>query len=165
MKNYICIDGKKAELTKEQLKALGIVTETKSPFARVEGGRKYYAIAGTGKIGEYVEYSFGADNTCYDIGNYCTDREILQQQAYRETLNRLLWRYSMENGGDELDWGTKVKGKCIIRYSHTRKEFRPDRVYTVEDVGSVTFATMETAENAIREIVEPFMEQHPDFKF
>lgn len=35
MENYIVINGRKAELTEEQLKALGIETEKKSPFDRV----------------------------------------------------------------------------------------------------------------------------------
>lgn len=32
--NYIVINGKKAELTKEQLKALGIEAEPENPFCR-----------------------------------------------------------------------------------------------------------------------------------
>ena len=34
MTNYICINGKKAELTEEQLKLLGIELPNESPFAR-----------------------------------------------------------------------------------------------------------------------------------
>lgn len=165
MENYIVINGRKAELTEEQLKALGLVTETESPFDRVEKGKTYYAIAGTGNIGEWNDHRNQTDDSCYDVANYCTDREILQQQAYREKLNRLLWRYSMEHDGNNLDWKSKVKRKCTIQYNHDRNEFRGSRVYTVEYVGSVTFATMEIAENAIKEIVEPFMAEHPDFKF
>ena len=36
MENYIVINGRKAELTAEQLKALGIETEKKSPFDRCD---------------------------------------------------------------------------------------------------------------------------------
>ena len=163
MKNYICIDGKKAELTPEQLKALGLETEMKSPFEREEN-QEYYYIRWDGYVIKEKDFYGNSDNKVHKVANYCTNMEMMQQQAYRETLNRLLWRYSMEHQGDELDWGTKVKGKCIIQYNHTRREFRSARVYTVEYVGSVTFATMEIAENAIREIIEPFIAEHPDFK-
>lgn len=40
--NYIVINGKKAELTKEQLKALGIEAEPENPFAG--SGRLVYTI-------------------------------------------------------------------------------------------------------------------------
>ena len=42
--NYIVINGKRAELTEEQMKALGIETEEKrkNPFERVGNDNKYY---------------------------------------------------------------------------------------------------------------------------
>lgn len=42
--NYIVINGKKAELTEEQLKQLGIEPEKKrkNPFERVTGEKYYY---------------------------------------------------------------------------------------------------------------------------
>ena len=38
MENYIVINGKRTELTEEQLKELGLIMEKKSPFERVKQG-------------------------------------------------------------------------------------------------------------------------------
>lgn len=50
MDNYIVINGKKAELTQEQLEKLGIVVEKKDPFAFSED--KYYFINAMGTLSE-----------------------------------------------------------------------------------------------------------------
>lgn len=42
-KNYIVINGKKAELTEEQLRALGIEKEKNNPFERVNKGGHFLA--------------------------------------------------------------------------------------------------------------------------
>ena len=162
MENYIVINGKKAELTPEQLKALGLETET-NPFERVKRNGTYYAISGTGKVGVWDDYRNLTDDNCYNVGNYCTDREMLQQRAYVETLNRLLWRYSMEHSGREIDWSnTDDKYRICYDFDDNRCRIYANS-YTCT-FGTPYFRTMETAENAIKEIVEPFMAEQPDFK-
>jgi spore coat polysaccharide biosynthesis protein SpsF (cytidylyltransferase family) len=165
MENYIVINGRKAELTPEQLKALGIVTETKSPFKRVERNGTYYAIAGTGMIDEYIDYNFEAGKNYYNVANYCTDREIMEQRALHETLNRLLWRYSMEHGGREIDWSNGSENKYYVYYNSKLGKWYANYITFCYEVCTPHFHTKEIAENAIKEIIEPFMEQHPDFKF
>lgn len=49
MDNYICINGKKAELTEEQIKALGIELP-KTPFSRTSVGGEYFYISSDGNI-------------------------------------------------------------------------------------------------------------------
>lgn len=161
--NYIVINGKKAELTPEQLKALGLETET-NPFERVKRNGTYYAIAGTGKVGVWNDYRDLTDDNCYNVGNYCTDKEILQQRAYVETLNRLLWRYSMEHKGNEMDWNNNYTDKHYVYYDHLLHRWSTQYNNHLEKFGSPYFLTREIAKNAIKEIVEPFMAEHPDFK-
>ena len=71
MDNYICINGKKAELTAEQLKALGIELPKPSPFERVGNTANtfcnYYFISSTGSV----------DKT-YDVG-YCNGNGTASQ--------------------------------------------------------------------------------------
>ena len=64
MKNYICIDGKKAELTPEQLKALGIEVKEKSPFERAAQRTPFYYITNKGAVEYGVEI---ADYHCNQL--------------------------------------------------------------------------------------------------
>lgn len=161
MESYIVINGKKAPLTEEQLKILGIETEKKNPLKRCEYHERYYHIDCFGKVNEACEDNHKADVDLYEIANYCTDYNLLQQRAWYEALNRLLWRYSMEHDGDKIDWDDD-KWKYIICYNRDCCAFEAD-MYRTYNYNSVWFYTKEIAENAIKEIVEPFMAEHPDF--
>ena len=158
MKNYICINGKKAELTKEQLKALGIELPNASPFERVEKGDKYYIIDGSGHVFQAYEFKDSQDDRAFNNGNYCTDKSIMEQRALHETLNRLLWRYSMEHKAEnhtpcEIFYDCEIK-KWISCYLNRKCNYLSPR-----------FDSKEIAENAIEEIAKPFMESHPNFKW
>lgn len=164
MENYIVINGKKAELTPEQLKALGLETEMKSPFER-KRRQRYYTILGDGSVTNFVESKDDADDGFYEVANYCTDREMMQQQAYRETLNRLLWRYSMEHKGNEIDWDNRDTYKYSIYYNYNNNRFEVEANYFCRNTNAVYFATESIAKNALRKIIEPFFREHPDFEF
>ena len=163
MENYIVINGKKAELTPEQLKALGLEREIKNPFER-KRTQRYYAIGVDGRLDTYIDDHDQADDTFYAVANYCTDREMMQQRALHETLNRLLWRYSMEHGGSEIDWNNH-KEKSSIVYDHCTKNWSVSVGVSIQYIGAPYFATRKTAYDALAKIVEPFMAEHPDFKF
>lgn len=167
MENYICINGKKAELTEEQMKALGIELPKASPFERVKLNKRYYGIGDGGTVFLSNEDNFHIDEERYKVGNYCTDKAIMEQRALHETLNRLLWRYSMEHDGDKMKWFPNNNGKhnCKIVYNHSGENFIILENDSYEDLGAVYFKTREIAENAIEEIVNPFMSAHPEFKF
>lgn len=158
MDNYIVINGKRAELTPEQLKALGIETE-KSPFEFDENG-KYYFITSLGNINE-VDCSPVSRKARYDVANYCTDKAIMEQRAMRETLNRLLWRYSMEHDGDKINWSSgKAKWHIYVDASGLKAMWGS----IARDISTVYFYSETICIRAIKEIVEPFMKEHPDFR-
>ena len=164
--NYIVINGKRAELTAEQLKALGLEREIYNPFVRAKDGESYYFIPTyevEGKVVRETELESGIDEKRHNSANYCTDREMMKQRALHETLNRLLWRYSMEHKGNEID--LKVPGWCYwIGYDITNKTFKVYESFDIRSFGKPYFDTEEIAESAIKEIIEPFMAEHPDFK-
>ena len=154
MENYICINGKKAELTEEQMKALGIELPKASPFGRQPKSTPVYFITSKGRVEYGVEVKDFHCQGLYDVANYCTDKAIMEQRALRETLNRILWRYAMEHGGTgnyeiayNPDNGCFMIQNCIYNYF------------------GQSFKTRKDAESAIKEIIEPFMLTHPDFKF
>lgn len=157
------------ELTKEQYEKikdqLGLEKEI-SPFDRVEYGENYCFIEKDGEVCHEVDNKVTFDNDNYEVANYCTDEELIQQRAYSETLNRLLWRFSMMNDGREIDWDDENQMKYCIYYDFdcntwlinslcngNAKYFEP------------YFISEEVAQRAIDEIIKPFMEKHPDFKF
>lgn len=152
MENYICINGKKTELTKEQMEALGIkLCDYKAPFKRVPGQR-YYFTHGDGVVYSAVEKDSDlSDSVFFSVANYCTDKKLMEQQVLRETLTRLLWRFSEQNGGRGM-FGIANKGNG---------NFCP----MIENYGylDVTFKTVDIANRAIAAIIKPFMKVHPDF--
>ncbi len=172
MKNYICINGKKAELTEEQMKALGIELPKKNPFERVVNHTindfySYFFITSMGTVNEAIDHGFengnGNDELRYKTANYCTDCNLMQQRAYSETLNRLLWRYSMEHDGDKIDWNSGVtQRKYYILLD--RNKFAVTWGYTCRHPFNTYFISQGVAEAAIKEIIQPFMEAHPDFE-
>lgn len=163
MTNYICINGNKTELTEEQLKQLGIELPKVSPFARANKGDKYWFIMSVGEVGCHRDINDHADKACFNIANYCTDRAIMEQRALHETLNRLLWRYSMEHDGDKIEWGEESYFKIV--YDHNDNKYCINVNDCYESTGTVYFYDHTTASNAIEEIIKPFMEDHPNFKF
>ena len=164
MENYICINGKKAELTKEQMKALGIELPKKpSPFDRVCENQYFYYIGSDGNVGLTRECYNGFDTSCYRYGNYCTDKSLMEQRAHHENLNRLLWRYSMEHDGDKIN----LNNTTVFKYGIKRMAGRSWTTFPTNAklFGVPLFATESIAQNAIKEIVDPFMKAHPEFKW
>ena len=166
MTNYICINGKKAELTEEQMKALGIELPKKpSPFNRVRENEFFYYVGSDGNVGVIRECYNGFDTSCYRYGNYCTDKSLMKQRALHESLNRLLWRYSMEHDGDKIKWPAINDNNYRIIYDYGAKMLRVINNCYEQSISTVYFFTKTTAQNAIKEIIKPFMKAHPDFKF
>lgn len=166
MENYICINGKKAELTEEQMKALGIELSKPNPFARVCNKANdfyhYYFITSYGTISETIDHGFdngaGNDDLRFRNANYCTDEALLRQRALYETIVRLLWRYSMEHDGD------KIQTNCCWTIIHSNGVYEAKNVWG-HSIGRVHFYTREITEAAIKEIIEPFIKAHPEFKW
>ena len=164
MDNYIVINGKKAELTEKQLIALGIETKNNDPFKLRE--TEYYWINGLGAVlSDFYSNGCGVSEDRHNVANFCTDKKIMEQRALHETLNRLLWRYSMRHDGDKIDWHDANSSKFKIYYNTYENSLNIDgnQFYVAE--GAVYFYTKEIAVAAIKEIVNPFMEEHPDFKW
>ena len=168
MDNYICIDGMKVLLNDSQISELRAIfekreTKKNSPFKRQKYGDDYYYINSSGKVGIITDFTYDSDLTRYNNANYCTDEELLKQRALEEILARRLWRYSMEHGGDKIDWSD---GQCkyAIYYDTENGLFYTTSNTTCQTTNTIYFVDRETALNAIKEVVEPFMKEYPGFK-
>lgn len=165
MENYIVINGKKTELTEEQLAALGIEIEIEkeNPF---EPKDDYYYINSMNEvIRDYCSIGCLTSELRYNVGNYCTNKELMKQRALHETLNRLLWRYSMQHDGDEMDWSDKWQDKYRICYNVAEDWYYVDENQFHKVEGAIYFISEEVAEDAIEKVVKPFIKQHPEFEW
>lgn len=161
------IDGRRIELTDAQVEELlkGKEDVKKTPFTRrpIDQGEdsKYYYISCYGNIDDAIDDS-SIDTDLYNVANYCADKELMEQRALHEVLDRLLWRFSMENDGDKIDWDNQFQSKYRICYNKFSKKFY---VMSNEESKSYTtyFYSMKIANRAIEEIIKPFMEEHPEF--
>lgn len=164
--NKLILDGIGYDLSDELVKKIkaevAVQKKKENPFERILG-EAYYYVSGNGKIYSRTESGKGLDDELYTIGNYCCDIETLSQRVLRETLNRLLWRYSVEHDGEIICYGLD----CLyeISYNIIKHEFEVMWTNTRIDEGVVLFKKEETARNAIEEVIKPFLENHPEFKY
>ena len=168
MDNYICIDGVKVLLNDSQISEMRMIlekTKTKknSPFERQKYGDDYYFINSIGEVGSSCDFTYDYDLTRYNNANYCTDEELLDQRALEEILARRLWRYSMEHGGDKIDW-SDGQSKYAIYYDTGIGSFYITSNVCCQITSTAYFVDRETTMNAIKEVIEPFMKEYPDFK-
>ena len=165
MDNYLMLDGKKYELSPElvnALRSIDPVPEKKSPFERTEPRLPYWFIASNGGVdfdtaaahSQFTDYRFF-------VGNYCTDKSLMEQRALHETLNRLLWRFSEEHGGDP-EWDGR-NPHISIYFDRTDGIFGCRAHEYFKSNGVTHFKDKATADAAIEEIVKPFLSAHPDF--
>ena len=169
MDNYICIDGVKVLLNDSQISELRAILEKRktkknSPFERQNYGDGYYCITSNGEVRDACESGDSFDSVHYDNANYCTDEELLDQRALEEILSRRLWRYSMEHDGDKIDWSNSQQSKFVIHCDVTDDLFYIGNNVGCQTINTTYFVDYETAMNAIKDVVEPFMKEYPDFK-
>ena len=134
-----------------------------SSFKRQKYGDGYYFITSDGEVNIFTDFALGCDSIHYNIANYCTDKELLKQRAFEEILARRLWRYSMEHGGDKIDWSDD-RDKFAIYYDNENGSFYITNNVECQIISTAYFVDNKTAVNAIKEVIEPFMKEYPGFK-
>jgi hypothetical protein len=165
MENYIMLDGRKFEVNNSLSDLLrGVVKEKEkdSPFKRVDG-TEYYFITDDGCIEVEEEENDYTDDMHHKIGNYCSDIGLLRQRNLHETLNRLLWRFSLENGGDSEWDGIECHWYITFQEGVGEKKLGVEWTSQWHHQGVVFFSSIRAAERAIDEIIKPFMTEHPEF--
>lgn len=164
MNNYAVINGKRIELTDEQVKTLGVEVETKrkNPFEEVNRFEDYYFVEKNNEIRAYMKTDSSVDNQMYTSTNYFNDKAFAEQVALHQLLYRKLLKFAYDNGfEDTAEWDGENE-HWAIRYNSYRNEFR---LYYQDGYKAheVYFSSEEGAKRAIKEVVEPFMKEHPEF--
>lgn len=160
MENYIVINGKKAELTEEQLKALGIEPKRKNPFDRVECEEEYFRVA-NGQVLSSYELNSNANSAHLSILNYFNDKDFANQLALHELLNRKLLKYAYDNEAEDVEWDG-AETHYYIYYEAKSHEFDITETYAIRS-NNIYFSKREIAKQAIEAVVKPFMAEHPEF--
>ena len=168
MDNYVCIDGEKVLLNDSQISEMRAILEKRetkknSPFERQKYGDEYYFINSIGEVGSACDFTYDYDSIRHDNANYCTDEELLDQRALEEILARRLWRYSMEHGGDKIDWSNN-KSKYVIYYDAENGLFYTTNNVISQAINTTYFIDRKTAVDAIEMVIKPFMKEYPSFK-
>ena len=163
--NKLILEGKEYTLSNELIEKIKseIKKQKEIPlFNRVEN-ESYFFISSSGQVDVFQEHYNRSDCGHYVVGNYCHDKNLMEQRAWRETLNRLLWRYSVEHDEEIICYGLD----CLyeISYNIIKHEFEVMWTNTRIDEGAVLFKKEETARNAIKEVIKPFLEEHPEFHY
>lgn len=161
--NYIIINGKKAELTREQLKALGIKTESDdNPFA--DGTEKYV---------ETVVEPGGVDRVLNNpslvySGLAFKDKDFAKQVALHQLLYRRLLKYAYDTNtigkwDDERDeYGDNLRLYFITK--NVRIEIcSVDYTVHRKHLNTVYFCSEEAARDAINKVIKLFEKEHPEF--
>lgn len=137
-------------------------TEKETPFTQVYD-KDYYFIRSDGCVEVENESNSFCDDEHHKVANYCADRELMCQRALHETLNRLLWRFSLENGGDNEWDGIACHWYITLQDGVGEKKLGVEWTSQWHHQGVVFFSSIRAAERAIDEIIKPFMKEHPDF--
>ena len=101
MENYLVLNGQKIELTPEQYQEVcnAVTSKKKTTFDRKEKDETYYFIDNDGIVDSVKDRGWVVDDLRYGNANYCSNKELMLRRADYEALERVLWRFSEENGG------------------------------------------------------------------
>ena len=100
--NYIVINGKKAELTEEQLKQLGIEVG-KDKRERVKVGDRFFFVDRSNCIDSRFDNRFALSSYYYDTHNYFKTKEEAEEYAEVLEIKRQLMKFADEHN-DKIDW-------------------------------------------------------------
>ncbi len=134
--NYIVINGKKAELTEEQLKQLGIEVG-KNKRERVEDGHIFFFVDRGNCIDSRFDNRFALSDYCYDTHNYFQTEEEAQKYADVLEIKRQLMKFA-DKHNEKINWKDSQTLKyhlysgepsAIIMVGYTYNTRFPDTVY------------------------------------
>lgn len=150
MENYVIINGRKYEISGDETKKISETLGINfNPLTRATGGKRYFYINDNGCVFSEFDMRKFADNNRYNVANYCTDRYMMEYRAKMEVLNRKMWRFSMEHGGDKINWNGDDDKKWYLSLSFDNNAVI-DFSYGYHPCGTVCFISKEVAEEALK---------------
>ena len=165
MENYIHINGQKIRLSEEQTKIMvNTVGLFNNPFNRCNENENYYYIDIFGNVRMMSELNRSEDVARYNNVNYFTDKKVAEQVALHQLLYRKLLKYSYDNGAADEVWDGKIEHYQVL-YDEAYDEYCCDSSFYHKRFGEVYFSNLDVAQQAIEDVIKPFLKKHPDFKW
>jgi hypothetical protein len=153
MENYIIVNGKKIELTEEQVKLLSENTKKKSNWDRVEVNREYFSIVDAFDVCPTEEYNEECDEEIYKVANYNTDKDFMEMKALEFKFSLLLTRFRDEHD-DKPDMDSYI---YTILYNNEKKQWQVcNDIYFFRRMSQVYFMTETIAETALEHFKTEF---------
>ena len=160
--NYIVINGKRAELTEEQLEKLGIKVSNNKRW-RTESGKKYYHLSSVGEIYNSLDYRNTDDDYLYYSHNYFETEEEAEKYARVLETEMLLRKYADEHNEDMV-WDGTYPHYCL--YFHVNNASVNVEYYNFcKEARRIYFSSREIAEAAIEEIGEERIKEYLTYEW
>lgn len=129
----------------------------KTPFDRVNKGQQYYIIDNDEII--VLRDNSRSDDKQYECSNYFNDKNFAKQVALHQLLYRKLLKFKLEREKDNID----SEPRFFINVGADNSPFVNGIFVSRTNCNGVYFNESSTAELALKKVVKPFLEEHPDF--
>ena len=131
----------------------------KNPFDRVKNNELYYLLDSDDIVTEIREANETFDDKQYGCSNYFNDKDFAKQVMLHQLLYRKLLKFKLEREAAD-----KSFGYCFfINLDDTEMLYVDETFISNRNCNGVHFNERSTAELALKEVVEPFLEEYPDF--
>ena len=153
MKVTINANGKtvQVEMTEEQLKELGVIKErSRTGYERVKNNEIYYLVDIYDNIMRITEYNDQDDKQSYDTGNYYSDRNIAENNARADRLQRCLRQWQAQNDKpiSMSDWKNDNISKYYVDYDCFHELFFVTYAVRRRSLNNIYFTSKEKAKEA-----------------
>lgn len=164
MTDFIYIDGVEYKPDKELIDLIKghANSSLNNSFERQKQDAGYYYIGRDGIVYETTELVTCLDDKRYEVGNYCTNKELLKKRAAEETLLRKMWRFSLTHDGDKIDWNNEDTQKWYLGLG-SEKGVVISGAYVFRQTGTIYFNSIEVAEEAKKEFGKEFKEVYGNY--
>lgn len=139
--------------------------KNKSPYAKKVIFENYYYVDGAGEACVSIYDNHHIDNKKYENANYFSDKSFAEKVAAEQTLTNLLRKYTYEHGWSDDLWDDTNTPKYYINYNKISEQIVIDCMFSNKGLGIIHFVDKETVKNAIKEIVVPFVKEHPELGY
>ena len=160
--NYIVINGKRAELTEEQLQQLGIKVSNNKRW-RAKENEKYYRVDTFNRVSSFWETYSEEDTMVYNSHNYFKTKEEAEKYARVLKTEMLLRKYADEHNKD-VPWD----GRCrhyFFYFNIGRNTVSIDYYTCSKEAREIYFSSREIAEAAIKEIGEDHIKEYLTYEW
>lgn len=145
--NYIVINGKKAELTEEQLKQLGIKVG-KNKRGRVKVGDMFFFADRDNCIDSCFDTRSAFSDYCYDTHNYFKTKEEAQEYAEVLEIKRQLMKFADEHN-EKIDWDKLNESRYYLYLTRPTDGIIIGNTYRGKIPEIIYFSSTDIAQKAI----------------